>query len=569
MNASLAFFSGVIVCALPGFAAAQATTERVSVDSSGGQGNGNSGLSDPGHYVDMGATICADGTVVAFASDATNLVAGDTNQKSDVFVHDRTTGATERVSVSSSGAEGDRNSVFPSLSADGIVVAFASDATTLVAGDTNQTTDVFVRDRATGTTERISVDSAGNEANGPSTTASCSADGQLVAFVSKASNLVAGDTNGGYDAFVHDRATGVTERISVSTAGAQGNGNTFSVSLSADGRFVVFSSLATNLVAGDTNGVEDVFVRDRSAGTTERVSVDSSGMQGDGDSFSSYSPSISADGSVVVFTSFAANLVAGDTNGVYDVFVHDRSTGITERESVSSSGEQAHDYSSSPSLSADGQVVAFESFADNLVANQRRFQMDVFVHDRSDGTTELVSVDPSGADCNSYSFYPSIAADGQLVLFDSMATNLVPGDSNGFCDVFVRTRCEAVASWSNYGDGFAGTNGIPSFVARANPVRGTTLALDVGNSSGRFAFGLLVLGYARADLHSGWGGDLLVQPAIDVAIGLAPTGATLSGDLFDDDALCGVVVDLQVLEVDPGAARGVSFTPGLELVIGR
>jgi hypothetical protein len=195
--------------------------------------------------------------------------------------------------------------------------------------------------------------------------------------------------------------------------------------------------------------------------------------------------------------------------------------------------------------------------------------MDVFVHDRSDGTTELVDLDSSGANANSYSFYPSLSADGQVVVFDSMATNLVAGDTNGFCDVFVRERCEAQAAWSNYGDGFAGTNGIPGFVALVNPVRGTTLTLDVDCSSGGFAFGLLEVGYARAQIHSGWGGDLLVEPAFTVAIGLAPTGATLVGDLPDDDGLCGVVLDLQVLEADPGAPRGVSFTPGLELLIGR
>jgi hypothetical protein len=254
---------------------------------------------------------------------------------------------------------------------------------------------------------------------------------------------------------------------------------------------------------------------------------------------------------------------------VYDIFVHDRSTGVTERVSVSSTGTQAGDYSYWPTLSADGQVVAFESFADNLVQDDAHFQMDVFVHDRSDGTTELVDRDSSGNVASSYSFYPSLSADGQVVLFDSLGANLVAGDTNAVCDVFVHERCEVQATWSNYGNGLAGTNGVPGFTAEANPVRGSTLTLDVGCSSGGFAFGLLVVGFERAQIHSSWGGDLLVEPAILLAIGLAPTGATLVGDLPDDDRLCGVVIDLQVLEADAGAPRGVSFTPGLELTIGR
>src|SRR5207249_1268748 len=210
--------------------------------------------------------LSADGRFVAFGSDATNLVAGDTNGTTDVFVHDRQTGTTERVSVASGGGtQGNGKSggffAFPALSADGRFVAFQSDATNLVAGDTNGTTDVFVHDRQTATTERVSV-------NGFSAGPALSADGRFVAFHSTGSNLVAGDTNGATDVFVHDRQTGTTERVSGASDGTQGNDASAGPALSADGRLVAFHSSATNLVAGDANRAYDVFVHDRAVSTT-------------------------------------------------------------------------------------------------------------------------------------------------------------------------------------------------------------------------------------------------------------------------------------------------------------
>jgi hypothetical protein len=163
------------------------------VDSSGGQSNNSS----------FGAAISADGRYVAFASYANNLVPGDTNGTTDVFVHDRVTGATERVSVDPAGNEGDRDAEFPALSGDGRMVSFDSSATTLVANDTNKASDVFVHDRSTGATRRVSVDPAGAQATGPSGRSWISADGLLVAFLSDATDLVANDTNGSTDVFLH------------------------------------------------------------------------------------------------------------------------------------------------------------------------------------------------------------------------------------------------------------------------------------------------------------------------------------------------------------------------------
>jgi len=215
---------------------------------------------------------------VAFASDASSLVSGDTNYGWDVFVHDRQTGVTEIVSVSSSGEQGNLSSDEPSISADGRFVAFESYAFNLVSGDTNEVSDIFVHDRQTGATERVSVSTSGAQGNDDSWQSSISADGRFVAFQSYASNLVSGDTNDTEDIFIHDRQTGMTELVSVSSSGEQACGYSNWASISADGRFVAFYSPASNLVSGDTNGWEDVFVRDRCPG----------GVCGDGNGVNTY-----------------------------------------------------------------------------------------------------------------------------------------------------------------------------------------------------------------------------------------------------------------------------------------
>jgi Tol biopolymer transport system component len=252
-------------------------------------------------------------------------------------------------------------------------------------------------------TERVSVDSSGSEANGDDYAwgGGISGNGRWVVFGGYASNLVANDTNALRDVFVRDREAGTTERVSVDSSGGQANDFSwnFEFAISADGRCVAFVSYASNLVQGDTNQDEDVFVHDRATGITERVSVDSSGGQANGGNRyvpGSSQPSISADGQIVAFTSFADNLVPGDANGVSDVFVHDRSSGVTERVSVDSSGAEANGASDGPAISANGRFVAFTSAADDLVAGDTNQTYDVFVHDRATGTTERVSVDSLG-----------------------------------------------------------------------------------------------------------------------------------------------------------------------------
>jgi Tol biopolymer transport system component len=402
-------------------------TARVSVSSTGAQANAWSEW----------PSISADGRYVAFTSAATNLVPGDANSQDDIIVHDRVTGGTTRASVSSVNVQANGASRSPSVSADGRYVAFQSIASNLVLGDTNGVVDIFVRDHVTGEGSRVSVSSAGVQANGNSGWPSTSADGRYIAFESVASNLVSGDTNGAWDVFVRDRVAGGTARVSVSSTGAQANGNSGWPSISADGRYVAFSSEASNLVPGDTNGVTDIFVRDRVAGGTTRVSVSSTGVQANGNSAW---PSISADGRYVAFQSEATNLVPGDTNSAPDIFVHDRVTGGTARVSVATGGVQANGFSRSPSISADGRYVAFESWATNLVPGDTNGAWDVFLHDRGTGATTRVSVSLAGAQADGNSGSPSISANGRYVAFVSAATNLVPGDTNGLTDVFVRDR---------------------------------------------------------------------------------------------------------------------------------
>ncbi len=408
--------------------------ERVSVAFGGAQGNDNS--EDP--------SISSDGRFVAFLSVASNLVAGDSNGKDDIFVHDRATGVTERVSVASDGAEADNDSFGASLSADGNFVAFGSYATNLVVGDTNGFSDVFVRDRdlpggAFPDTERVSVGPPGVEANGDSMHVSISGDGRYVAFMSNASNLLDPlnpDTNGVSDIFVHDRDAGTTERVSVDSSGNEANDASLFSAISSDGQIVAFTSAASNLVAGDTNNLADIFVHNRTTGTTELVIGPAEFDTGSG--IIIVEPALSPDGLFVGFRSNADDLVAGDTNNSFDTFVIERDTSIIERASVSSSGVQGNSNSGNPSFSSDDRFVAFPSLATNLVSQDTNGFEDVFVRDRDAGLTKRISLSVNCEEGNNGSFQAVISGDGLTVAFTSAASNLVTDDSNGFLDVFVR-----------------------------------------------------------------------------------------------------------------------------------
>jgi archaellum component FlaF (FlaF/FlaG flagellin family) len=330
-----------------------------------------------------------DGRFVTFSSFAHTLVPGDTNDAYDVFLRDRVAGTTERVSVSDTGAQGDADGSFgSSVSRDGRYVVFMSAADNLVEGDTNGSIDVFVRDRVAGTTRRVSVSSTGEQSDAPSSVSSTSvsASGRFVVFDSTASNLVPHDTNGTNDVFVRDTATGVTRRVSVSSTGRQARSFSNDSSISADGRMVAFASDASNLVAGDDNQQVDVFRRDRRTGRTRVVSVSSSGEQGD---FFSRRPSLSAHGRYVAFQSQADNLVPGDTNVADDVFVRDVRDGTTSRVSVDSRGLEATpayefgEVGYEPAISRTGRFVVFSSHSDFLVPGDTNRWSDVFLRERT------------------------------------------------------------------------------------------------------------------------------------------------------------------------------------------
>jgi len=404
-------------------------TGLVSVNSAEMQGND---LSYPG-------AISADGRYIAFSSYADNLVSGDTNGVYDVFVRDSLTGKTRRVSVSSAKTQGNNYSESAAISANGRYVLFGSLADNLVEGDTNGVFDAFVRDIATGKTARVSVNSAGVQGNNESIPSAISADGRYVVFSSIADNLVDKDTNGSSDVFIHDRLKGTTKRLSVSSAGKEGNNDSESVAISADGRYVAFSSWADNLVAHDNNGVIDAFVHDCLSGKITRVSVSSKGREGN---YLSFANAISADGRYVAFRSTADNLVTGDTNGYQDIFVRDRLTGQTTRASVSSTDAEGNDeVNDIAAISANGRYIAFTSWADNLVDGDTNGWPDAFIRDRFTGKTSLVSVDKSGGSVDDIS-QPAIgiSADARYVMFGSWADDLVAEDTNGWGDVFVRDR---------------------------------------------------------------------------------------------------------------------------------
>jgi hypothetical protein len=509
--------------------------------------------------------VSDDGRFVAFHSDATNLVASDLNAKTDCFVRDRSTGVITLVSVRSNGVQGNGPSYSPVVSADGTITAFYSDARNLVTGDTNVMTDVFVHDSVTGKTTRVSVDSIGTESNGVSTLPEISADGNIVAYQSTATNLVTGDTNGASDVFVYDRTTAITTRVSVDSSGMEGNAGSYSARISSNGQFIFFYSDATNLVSGDTNAATDGFVYDRSTGTTERVTVRSNGNEGNG---ISYNGTITADGSIVAFYSNATNLVAGDTNAAADVFVHDRGTGTTTRVSVDSTGAQGNGGSYTARISADGKFVSFASDATNLVSGDTNGVTDVFRYDMTTGETIRLSVDSSGAQGNGACSGLWNSGDGRFTAFNSGATNLVSGDTNGVYDVFMRDS-GTPASFTNYGAGWPGTLGTPTLTSSAPPVFGSTITISLSDSTGVGTSALLMIGLSRANVPTLKDGTLLVAPFLFIPLSLPPAGVGLNGTLPSwDPNLCGVAVDLQAIELDAGASKGLSFTDGLELVLG-
>ena len=385
------------------------------------------------------------GRHVAFTSFASNLVPGDTNGHNDVFVRDLFLGSTRRVSVSSAGAQANETSFSPAVSRTGRWVAFSSFATTLVAGDTNAFEDVFLHDLDTDQTTRISVSSLGVQALGasgrPAIAETTGPEAALVAFQSRAENLDATVPNGSSDIYVREVATGVTRILSKPVGAAAANGDSVNPSLSEGGQWCVFTSSATNLTGSlDNNGATDIFVRELAQNSPITcVSISSTGELGNGDSFS---PTISANGRFVAFASQASNLVPGDTNGVDDVFVHDRLLGETRRISEGPSGEQANGVSRFPRVNFFGSNVTFDSLASNLVPDDTNGVRDIFRRAISINNTVRLNVGVLDEQANAQAFFPATAGDGSTVAYVSAATNLVAGIAAGN-QIFARSQDDA------------------------------------------------------------------------------------------------------------------------------
>jgi Tol biopolymer transport system component len=422
----------VLGCAITALMAISSTasasspiTRRASVDSNGGSANSGSVL----------PSISGDGRFVAFQSSASDLVDGDHNGVTDIYVRDMEARVTIRASVDPAGDDANGASHHPAISADGRYVVFDSSASNLVGTDGNGFDDIFVRDLIGGTTFRASGDVLGSDANEDSFYPAISVDGRYIAFASDASDLVPGDGNGLSDVFVRDVIAGTTVRFSVDLGGGDADGASSFPSVSEDGR-VAFESEATDLVTGDDEPhSSDIFVRGP-VGPTVRASVDYEG--GDADGWS-YSPSISTNGRVVAFLSGSSDLVEGEVNNNNNIYVRDLDTESTVRASVDSEGGFPNSQSSDPSISADGAKVAFDSEAGDLVPNSPcRFNC-MYVRDLTAQVTVLASPDALGEGPDGYCFDPAISGDGRYAAFWSNATDIVQADGNGVVDdVFVR-----------------------------------------------------------------------------------------------------------------------------------
>jgi len=387
-----------------------AYVERINLTSSGAPGDAD---------VVGSASISADGRFVAFAQGGAPLVAGVPDSAlTHVYVRDLLDGTTEIVDVSDSGIAGTGHALAPSISADGRFVAFESEADDLVAGDTNVASDVFVRDRAAGTTSRVSIAADGSEGNDSSNEPSISADGNKVAFSSYADNLVLDDWNGSGDIFVRDRNAATTVRASVMSNGDEGDlcEDSYEPSISGDGNVVAFTTYES-FILGDTNDEEDVYVHEMMTAKTKIISTRMSNVSPDG-GFGP--PDVSGDGRYVAFNSYGP-LDGGTTPLALEVFVRDRSAATTERISVAAGGALSNGISSDPTISADGRYVAFRSAASNLVAGDTNADDDVFVRDRTAAATTLVSRDVLLGQLGGTTYGGTISGDGKMIAFTTPA----------------------------------------------------------------------------------------------------------------------------------------------------
>jgi large repetitive protein len=399
-------------------------------------------------------SISGDGRYVVFESDS-GLIEGRNYIQFEAYVHDRLKGTTELISEALDNSIANGRSGNVSISADGNFVAFESDASNLVENDNNNMGDIFVRDLRSQVTERVSVSSTGVEADNAVLNASpsISGDGRYVVFNSLATNLIDGKPVESFNPYMYirDRLTNTTIRVTNQITGEPVEG--YNPKISENGKYLVFESSSMDLVPDDSNFLNDVFVYTLETGLTERVSLTSLGEEADG---MSYSPTISADGQMIAFVSTARNLTYGSFIGNIDrLFLHNRLTGQTEHITVGLGEVEPDDHSSRPMVSGDGRYVIFQSSANNLVDGDfadpnRTFgdQNDVFVYDSVTKHTERVVFPMDGQELNGASSFPAISSNGKVVTFQSKANTLVPHDSSPFSDdIFVSFDKKDVPVW--------------------------------------------------------------------------------------------------------------------------
>ncbi|NUP95323.1 MAG: PD40 domain-containing protein [Planctomycetaceae bacterium] len=454
-------------------ALAQSTT-KLSASASGTNGNGPSAL---GTSPD---TLSPDGRFAVFASNSSNLVTADTNLLLDVFLRDTVTGTVTRASVASGGLETNADSLSPAVSDDGRFIAFQSLASNLASGDFNSTWDVFVHDRQTGLTTIVSVANSGAIGNGASTNPSISGDGTLIAFASDATNLAVSDPNGATDVFVRNLTTNSTRMVSRVPGGALGNAASKAPALSGDGRYVAFESLATNLAPGATAAFSKILVIDLNAGGPQLASVNSLGLAADA---GSTQPSLSSDGSRIAFMSTASNLatVPAATN---NAFLRDRTAGTTTLVNALPNGTPANGATSAVRLADNGAFAVLLSTSSNLTPGHSGTVADAFVVDLTTGLSLRASVpltvpgEPNGTGIQSVG---GVSDDGRLATFQSASTNLLVGDPNDSVgDVYLR---DSLTNWYRDVDGDTWGNSADSLAVIFPPTAGYSLVPGDCNDS--------------------------------------------------------------------------------------
>ncbi|OWJ68143.1 calcium-binding protein [Inquilinus limosus] len=441
-----------------------------------------------------------------------------------------------RISVDSGGTSANNIATNATMSADGRYVVYQSTATNLVGGDVNGFFDVFRYDTVTGTTTLVSTATGGTQGNNVSSLPLITDDGRYVVFTSIATNLVGGDTNAVLDVFMRDTSTGVTTRVSTASDGSQANGASQNIDITGNGAFIGFQSTATNLVGGDSNGFIDAFVKNLSTGVVTRISVADDESQANGNSLV---VRLSDDGNRASFVSTASNLTANDSNGAAtDVFVRDIGAGTTTLVSVSTTGGSGDGQSSGATISGNGRYVVFQSDATNLVAGDTNATTDIFLRDLQTNTTTRVSTATDGSQSNDLSTQAVISADGRYVVFLSNASNLVQGDTNGLRDIFLKdmvtgnvTRLSVAFDGSQLND----LSNTPWISADGHYVTFQSQATNTGVGAEGNGTGFDIF---RVSLVAGAGADRMIgSDGNDTIDGLAGDDILLGG--FGNDVLTG------------------------------